>query len=503
MKFRLKIILSTFFASLFVLCPCALVYGEGAEQTINASFEAASAADQTEASVASHPATQVKLTVKASDSSLNCKKVVDNKERTKLNMQKKTTFTVKADREFENLYLKFEKNCDWVIKLPDGQKITPDAEDYIHKYLPLGKKVTSFKLTMPKYSGLTDICAFTDGQPPDWVQLWQPPCERADLMVMPTHADDEYLWFGGAIPYYAGELGYDVQVVYLTNHNNATIRNHERLNSLWTVGVRHYPIVSPFMDVNESRYSAEDAAKEFGGYKKVMAFQVEMLRRFKPRVILAHDINGEYGHGAHKLNAETILEALKLSDNPKSYPDSAKKYGTCKIQKCYLHLWKENKIVVSWSDKKLSRFGGKTSLEMAAEGFKCDASQIISYKVEEGGRFDCRKFGLAYTTVGNDTPGVNDFFENVDWSDKKPGTTEIIEPTETTAADPEIEAPVSPSHRVSSSDHEENGKQQHSDNSHVKLILFRLIPLWIVLFFILVLSVILLILQRKHKKSIR
>ena len=45
-------------------------------------------------------------------------------------------------------------------------------------------------------------------------------------------------------------------------------------------------------------------------------------------------------------------------------------------------------------------------------------------KVEEDGEYDCRKFGLAYTTVGSDTPGVNDFFEHTDLSDKavQPGT---------------------------------------------------------------------------------
>ena len=36
--------------------------------------------------------------------------------------------------------------------------------------------------------------------------------EDADMLLLPTHADDEHLWFGGTMPYYAGELGYKVQV---------------------------------------------------------------------------------------------------------------------------------------------------------------------------------------------------------------------------------------------------------------------------------------------------
>lgn len=363
-------------------------------------------------------AEKIALSVTCSDREQDCRLVLDNKEKTKIRVKKRTNFTVKSKQPFRNLYIKFEKESEWVITLPDGTKIRPGEENYAHKFIRLEQDVASFVLTMPAYSGLTDLYAFSEGALPDWVQLWQPPCERADLMVMPAHADDEFLWFGGAMPYYAGELGYDVQVVYLTNHNNATIRNHERLNALWLVGIRHYPVISPFLDVNDSRYSADDAAREFGGYRKVMAFQVEQVRRFRPKVILAHDIKGEYGHGAHMLDAKTVLEAAKISGDPSEYSASAKQYGTYQVQKVYLHLWKENQIVVNWSDKVLSRFGGKTALDMAKEGFDCNKSQIISVKVEESGRYDCRKFGLAYTTVGNDTPGVNDFFEHIDMSDK-------------------------------------------------------------------------------------
>ncbi len=82
------------------------------------------------------------------------------------------------------------------------------------------------------------------------------------------------------------------------------------------------------------------------------------------------------------LDAKTILEAVRICDDPSQYPASAKK------------------------------------------GFECNKSRIISVKVEEDGEYDCRKFGLAYTTVGSDTPGVNDFFEHTDLSDKavQPGT---------------------------------------------------------------------------------
>ncbi len=42
--------------------------------------------------------------------------------------------------------------------------------------------------------------------------------------------------------------------------------------------------------------------------------------------------------------------------------------------------------------------------------------------MEESGPNDCRKFGLAYTTVGLDTPGLNDMFEHVDMTDEDADT---------------------------------------------------------------------------------
>ncbi len=319
-----------------------------------------------------------------------------------------------ADTPFTRLYIKAEKTFECTVTLPDGTVKECGKTGFIHEVTELGQAVTSFDMDLPKDMRLCDVYAFTDGQFPSWVQLWEPPCEKADLLVMPTHADDEYLWFGGTLPYYAGELGYQVQVVYLTNHYNNTRRCHEQLNSLWTVGVRHYPVIGDFIDLLETRDSMGAAYSIFGGRDKVRAFQVEILRRFSPKVIVAQDANGEYGHCAHKINVATMREALKLTNDPTAYPESAEKYGTCQVQKCYLHLWKENQVTVDWGNMPLKRFNDATALDMAKEGFQCNITQLdYVLRVHDYGPYDCRQFGLVYTNVGNDTEGVNDFFENV------------------------------------------------------------------------------------------
>lgn len=344
-----------------------------------------------------------------------------------------------------SLYMMFDRTCAWRILLPDGTEFKAGEEGFLHEYVDLGKETADFELDVPAGSAVTEVYAFTDGNLPDWVQLWEPPCKRADLMLMPTHADDEHLWFGGAMPYYAGELGYRVQVVFLTHHAKERYRSHELLNGLWKVGVRNYPVITDrFPDDKASKDSLYDAEALYGR-DRATEFTVEMLRRFAPRVIIGHDIAGEYGHGAHQLYASVLLDALKIYDNPSVYPESAAAYGTHKVQKCYLHLWSENQITVQWSDKILEHFDGKSALEVAREGYSCHRSQQKwVHRVLEFGNYDCRKFGLVYTSVGYDTPGLNDMFEHVNWSDRTDAETgKTVEP-EMTVSDSDAEKKVIP-----------------------------------------------------------
>ena len=101
------------------------------------------------------------------------------------------------------------------------------------------------------------------------------------------------------MPTYAGERGYKVQVAYLTNHWAEPYRPHELLNGLWTVGIRAYPVIGEFIDYYSDNL---EHAKGLYDRDRVIEHQVEMIRRFRPEVIIGHDIDGEYGHGVHMLN---------------------------------------------------------------------------------------------------------------------------------------------------------------------------------------------------------
>lgn len=339
--------------------------------------------------------------------------LLDRNRSSKLTLAAGDTIDIQSESPFTWLYFIWDQPPPACTLEAGGQSISIGQQGYLHEAVMLNAPAEEAQLTLGEDSSiLCDIYLFEAGTPPTWVQLWQPMLEKADLVAFSTHADDEHLFFGGILPTYAGERGLAVQVVYLTNHWGEPYRPHELLDGLWTVGVTAYPVIGPFPDLYASKESYASAEATFG-YDAVLEFQVEMLRRFKPFVAVGHDLNGEYGHGAHMLNAATLVDALELSGDESQYPELAAQYGVWDVPKTYLHLYAENELVMDWNIP-LQRFGGATAFEMAEAGFAKHTSQVSYFSVQQGGTWeDCRKFGLVRSTVGPDV-SKDDLFENID-----------------------------------------------------------------------------------------
>ena len=317
------------------------------------------------------------------------------------------------DEDIAALYLIWNYLPDYFFISIDGTRYRYEQPEYLHQYIVLPEISSNVTLVTPSSrSQLCDAYAFTEGIPPDWVQQWEtlPEDESADMLLFPTHSDDEYLFFGGVIPLYAGERGLKVQVVYMNQHaGDFILRTHELLNGLWTGGCHLYPVINPQDDVMPEDYY--DAAAIYG-YDKFVSFQVEQIRRFKPQVIVGHDFNGEYGHPTHILNTYCLAEAVMQAADPEILPESAERYGTWDTPKTYFHLYWKNKIVLDY-ETPLERFDGATAAEMAERAYQCYWSQHQYYPyVYFNGAFDSHCFGLFRTTVGYDTE-LNDLFENI------------------------------------------------------------------------------------------
>lgn len=355
-------------------------------------------------------------------------KLTDNNFKTKIKFDDGGTVKIQSqDEKISYVYVIWDNPPGKWYLSEENIAYTHGHNGFIHEFIALNSPCDYVTVNVPVGKTLCDVRVFSKGDIPEDVQIWNPPHERADLLMLPTHSDDDHLYFGGTMPYYGAELGMRVQVAYITNHWGEPVRTHELLNGLWTVGITAYPVIS---DIPDLRTFSLESAKEVFDCDEMRGYIVELIRRFKPYVLLGHDLLGEYGHGAHMLSALLITEAIEISMDPDQYPESAEKYGVWDVPKTYLHNYEENQIRMDW-DTPLSRFDGKTGFEMAKEGFKCHVSQhIYDLAVIRNGRCSCRFFGLYRTTVGVDED-KDDFFENIVFEDETPPQTEEITESET------------------------------------------------------------------------
>ncbi len=300
----------------------------------------------------------------------------------------------------------------WDAPVPTNCTITAQglppiqAQGFLHEWVNLaGSSGDAVTLTWEGPATLCDVIALGGSALPDWVQDWRPAEGDCDVLVLPTHADDEHLFLGGALAIAAATTGCQVQVAYMVNHNGEYYRPHELLNGLWAVGVNRYPVIPQFPDI----YSDSLAhAKTIYNEQEILDYQLSLINRFHPQMIVGHDLDGEYGHGAHMLNAHTLTQAVEKA---------AAMPGGWDTPKLYLHLYAQNPIILNL-DTPLTNDNaprvpliGRTPFEIAQLGFAAHKSQQTYFSVAQSGPYDCRKLGLYRSAVGADTK--NDLFEHI------------------------------------------------------------------------------------------
>ena len=341
------------------------------------------------------------------------------------------TLTVTSQTPFQSLYIRFDRECEayTVTDQITGQSVQAGQYSMLHEYVTLPAPTTSATVAFTGRVQVTEITAYTAGQTPENVQVWEQPFEgNTDILLLSTHGDDEHLYFAGLLPLYAAERGYRVQVAYLTPHRNPpTIRCHEILNGLWAVGVRNYPVIGRFNDfrIDDLEASYQQYAWMGTSKEELLGYVVELYRRFDPQVVVGHDFNGEYGHGMHRIYADLLVQALEISNDPTAYPELAEKYGLWDVPKAYIHLYETNPIVIDY-DTPLERFDGLSAFQVSQKyGFPCHMTQQNSMfvnwlygvdgkitKATQIEKYNPAQFGLYRSTVGEDVQ-KNDFMENI------------------------------------------------------------------------------------------
>lgn len=229
-----------------------------------------------------------------------------------------------------------------------------------------------------------------------FAQDWQELPDRAAIMFLTSHPDDEAIFFGGMLPYYSQVRNMPTVLVSMTSGDywdyqgfeGGWPREQELRNAAAIYGVQYEPIFTRFKDVWTDGLSAPDLPSfddaqnpdytfqwwddqddrtgpfysksgndiygtpadtpEQGRQSSALAL-AQLIRDRKPTVLVTHDpINGEYGHGNHKATGIAMQAAWDLAagrstniESTSITPDTLSG-DPWEAAKVYLHLLDEN-----------------------------------------------------------------------------------------------------------------------------------------------------------------
>ena len=171
-------------------------------------------------------------------------KLTDNNENSYISIAKDTSIKIANDEDIYGIYIIYEmKSIEGTIS-NDFKTNNIGINGFLHEYIDVDKLIgysNELTLNYNEDVKIGEIYVLSKGDLPEYVEVWNTPCEEADLLLFSTHSDDEQLFFAGLIPSMVAE-GKKIQVVYFTNHNDTPARLDEQLNGLWTVGLKNYPV---------------------------------------------------------------------------------------------------------------------------------------------------------------------------------------------------------------------------------------------------------------------
>lgn len=346
-----------------------------------------------------------------------------------------------------------------------GTKTTEHGNyGFIHEFVDVqdtfGLKY-AVTFSFPAGTEITDIRSYGAGRVPDSVQRWNPPAEKADILLIPAHSDDDQLYFAGLLPYYCTVRRLTVQTVFFTEHLSENYRWHERLDALWTSGVRNYPVVSEFPDQYSRDSKTAFSNFEEAGYSRqtIEEWLALQLRRFRPLVAVTHALDGEYGHGQHMAAAQVLTSAADLAAATSFVTEG---YSAYDLPKLYLHSDAREQIVIDCYDTRFEELGYSTPFRVSQQAYLVHKSQYYAdllvwmfgtvYPVSKPGtititradqitKYDPRVFGLVRRGAGvPEDVKKNDFMENlVGYAEQAESTAQTEELTV-----PETEPATSP-----------------------------------------------------------
>lgn len=338
----------------------------------------------------------------------------DNNYNTYVTLNTEDTITIENTEMFNYVYIIYYVESMTGTINYNNTSTKVGENQFLHECIKLDEETNKITINYDNYVRIKEIFLFNETLP-NWVQTWNKPLDNADILLFSTHSDDEHLFFAGLIPSMIAS-GKNIQVVYLTHHNDNPKRLDEQLNGLWAVGLRNYPVLGAFPDAYSESLNGAINNLSYAGFSldDVINFQIDIIKSFKPLVVVNHDEAGEYSHGQHILNTHALKEALNLLEDE------------YKPQKVYLHLYEENPITMNY-DIPLEYYNGMTAYEVSKLGYAEHDSQQYTWftdwlkgknneytKATDIKTYSPTKFGLYYSKNGNYETLDNDLFYDVE-----------------------------------------------------------------------------------------
>ena len=360
-----------------------------------------------------------RCTITASNSSKDLPNITDGKYTTQWKSSRRGYLEITApeNEKIHGLYVSFGHFItNWCIEAQDESgnwvSVYETTDQFYNQYIPLtdGYDCIRFKCLTPDNDHalyVTELHVLGEGDVPSWVQQWKNFESKADLVLMVTDPGDEYLFFGGLIPYYIAQ-GKEVMLCVIVN--TAAQYKSELLDGLWHCGMTNYPYIAYF------RPNMEKTAKaQYERWSEVQFVRhvSRIVRIYEPNVLVTHSAGGEGIDGGHRVCADAAVRSVRLAmDDKYDQGYGYKIYGNYQLPKLYLHDPTDGEVTLDFNQP-LDFYGGKTAFEIANEAYAMQSFQRkLSKELRTDGVFNGAAYTLRFTDVGEDTH-KNDLFENI------------------------------------------------------------------------------------------